>query len=86
MQPTRHYRSYSVGVPTKPGTSDMELCEKWMETKLSKDPMTSIYNKVNKRIRINTSKRQTKMDEWSIYRKNSKSYMANMDNKKQPNI
>jgi len=33
-----------------------------MKTKLLKDPMASAYNKADERIRIDISKRQTKMD------------------------
>jgi len=67
---------------TKPRTNNMELYEKWMKAKLSKDPIVSTYDKANKRIRINISKKQTKIDKWSIYRESNRSHMANINNKK----
>jgi len=33
-----------------------------METKLLKDPIALVYNKADERIRIDISKKQTKMD------------------------
>jgi len=57
-----------------------------METDLSKDPIATTDNRANKRTRINTTKRKTKMNKQSIHRENNRSNMANMDNKKQPNI
>ena len=48
------------------------LYEKWMKTKLLKDPMASAYNKADERIRIDISKRQTKMDKWSNWISNKK--------------
>jgi len=64
----------------------MGLYGKWIETDLPKDTMASTKNKANKRTRINTTKRKPKMDKWGIYRENNRSYIANIVNKKQPNI
>jgi len=57
-----------------------------MEMDFPKDPVAATDNRTNKRTRIHTTKRKTKMDEQSICRENNRSHMANMDNKEQPNI
>jgi len=86
MQKTRNHESYYNGMPTKSRTHNLEPHEKWMETNLPKDSMAITDNRTNKRTRINKTKKKPKIDKWNIHRKDNRNHMANMDNKKQPNI